>query len=696
MPLSWRKLKDAKHAHEAKKQVNSTSILDLADEYNLTFKGESNGEHRYQCPNCDSVDSEGHLYLNPNRETFFCHKCEKGGNKFQLAEFVGIETPRQSYIEQIWEEALPLEEVEDENPASSYLVNRGLDIPRSASLRIHGGLDYDKDTVYPALVARFSNGSLLRTYLAEEGRKADVSEVKRFLGRGMKGHAIRLDEAGDELHLTEGVETALAIRQTLDVPMWACGSAGLLAAVTIPSEVETVHIWSDRDLSEKGQKDARRLAERCLNEGRGAYLHIPPGPTGGSNLDWLDILNRDGGDVTIQEAYRDDEPYQNTGLIRMADVRPESLQFLWQPYIPLKCLTIMAGDPGVGKSLVAVDIAAAVSTGRSLLLGSLGSKTLEQGPVIIFNAEDDVASVNYWRCVAAGADPDKIYFEDVFSDHDSRLKFGGIDFLKNRMSQIEPRLVVIDTLNAYLGGGDVNKAMEIRPVLTALSRLASRFHCAILILHHLVKESHRKNVPFDHRLAGTGDLSGGVRSVLGVGFDPTDYDPLEDNPSEGRRVLVHGKSNNTIWGDSLEFKIVKHNDSIRVQWLGPSNVLPYQIGSQANVPRKVTQIDRAMNLYSSVIRKGPISHVDFMSLLAEETKTDEGIGTSALHQARVRLGIMSVKERGVAKGRWFFMLPEHVDDFHAGKFDLDNPGENSSPGKVPDDQNFEEKERVND
>ena len=44
--------------------------------------------------------------------------------------------------------------------------------------------------------------------------------------------------------------------------------------------------------------------------------------------------------------------------LRMSDVEPEELEWLWPDRIPLGKLTLLAGDPGLGKSFVTCDMAA--------------------------------------------------------------------------------------------------------------------------------------------------------------------------------------------------------------------------------------------------------------------------------------------------------------------------------------------------
>ncbi|WP_286726246.1 AAA family ATPase, partial [Pelotomaculum sp. PtaB.Bin117] len=65
---------------------------------------------------------------------------------------------------------------------------------------------------------------------------------------------------------------------------------------------------------------------------------------------------------------KEEKPLSNKTIkfVRMADVEPEPVSFLWEPYIPLGKITLLEGDPGCGKTWVALAIASAISTGSPL------------------------------------------------------------------------------------------------------------------------------------------------------------------------------------------------------------------------------------------------------------------------------------------------------------------------------------------
>ena len=73
-------------------------------------------------------------------------------------------------------------------------------------------------------------------------------------------------------------------------------------------------------------------------------------------------------------------------LICAASVRPEQLKWVWEPVLPLGKLTQIAGDPGLGKSLVTIDIAAHITTGTPFPCE--GGPTRQPGSVVMVNCED--------------------------------------------------------------------------------------------------------------------------------------------------------------------------------------------------------------------------------------------------------------------------------------------------------------------
>jgi hypothetical protein len=73
---------------------------------------------------------------------------------------------------------------------------------------------------------------------------------------------------------------------------------------------------------------------------------------------------------------------QRAEMLDFCGVAPEPLHWLWPGRIPLGKLTLIAGDPGEGKSLLTADLAARVSTGSQFPDGA----ACERGAVVMLSA----------------------------------------------------------------------------------------------------------------------------------------------------------------------------------------------------------------------------------------------------------------------------------------------------------------------
>lgn len=169
----------------------------------------------------------------------------------------------------IWREAGPVKDT----PAESYLRRRGIHIAPAPTLRF-AKLRHPEGGVHPCMVlAIVSDENKLtgvqRTYLADDGSKADVSVVKLSLGR-VAGGAIRLAPVASELIVCEGAEDGLTLQQELGRAVWAAAGASMLSAMRFPSCVRSVVIAADNDAA--GDREAHKAAEAFM--GRGLAVRI--------------------------------------------------------------------------------------------------------------------------------------------------------------------------------------------------------------------------------------------------------------------------------------------------------------------------------------------------------------------------------------------------------------------------------------
>ena len=263
------------------------------------------GKHR-PCPACGGRD-RFRFDDKDGRGTFYCSHCGsgdgfallmavKGWNFKQAADEVtavaGTVTARApaatpsaaSKLEacrRAWQESRA---VVAEDPVAKYLRRRtGIAaIPRC--IRFHPALTYKHDdgtiTRHPAMLARVTdsdgNGTAIhRTYLTDDGHKADLPTVKKVLGNLPPASAVRLFEAVGTVGIAEGIETALSASVRFGVPVWAAISAGGLEKWAPPAGTARVVVFGDNDQSGVGQCAAWTLAKRLIASGIKAEVRIP-------------------------------------------------------------------------------------------------------------------------------------------------------------------------------------------------------------------------------------------------------------------------------------------------------------------------------------------------------------------------------------------------------------------------------------
>lgn len=179
--------------------------------------------------------------------------------------------------------------------AERYLSKRGLKLT-SPILKGHAHCPYSFSfgritQSYPAMIVPVVN----RVGEIESAHRifdADVDPRKKLMPavNTVNGAACRLFpvEKG-MLAVTEGIETALAVRELQGVPVWAAISANGLETFEPPPQVKRLLIFGDNDKSMTGQAAAYALGKRMALKRIEVKVYIPPRP----GSDWLDVLNED-------------------------------------------------------------------------------------------------------------------------------------------------------------------------------------------------------------------------------------------------------------------------------------------------------------------------------------------------------------------------------------------------------------------
>ncbi|HEX8073221.1 MAG TPA: AAA family ATPase [Pyrinomonadaceae bacterium] len=371
-------------------------------------------------------------------------------------------------------------------------------------------------------------------------------------------------------------------------------------------------------------------------------IELPALPEKGDVSDWLN-----GGGTAAQlfqlveaapeaRAEASDKEAAPLQIVRMADVQPETVRWLWPPYIAYGKLTLLEGDPGLGKSWLTCALAAAVSCGRGLP----GAGVFTPANVLMLSAEDGLGDTLRPRLDAVGADVARVFALAEPMTFDA----AGLLRLEAAILHHNPALVIIDPLFAFTGGKvDIHRANECRAISAPLAAMAERCGCALVAVRHLGKSrggGHALNAGI-----GSIDFTAAARSVLLVGQDP-------DEPT--KRAIVQTKNNLAPLGSAIGYKL----EESQFWWTGESDLTAGRILSLPSDEEERGTITDAVDFLRTALSDGGRDN----KALKDEAK-QAGISEPTLRRAKERLKVRvrKVGMPGSHYQKWVWELPAEGD-----------------------------------
>ncbi len=346
-----------------------------------------------------------------------------------------------------------------------------------------------------------------------------------------------------------------------------------------------------------------------------------------------------------------------------SEIKPEAVDWLIDGYIPLAKLTLIAGDPGEGKTLVTADLAARVTTGAAWPDG----RRCADGGVLILSAEDGAADTILPRLIAAGADRRKVRVVGVEDDLDALSD--GVKELESVIAAERVRLVVIDPLNSFLGDNiNPHQDASVRRALKPLATLAARTGAAVIVIFHLNKDGGKDGKAALYRPTGSIGFVAASRAAFLLAPNPT-------NANE--KVLAPLKFNlgpkPPSWAFTIiEVKIEAATEPIktaRIEWTGETDLAADALTGRPPGKSDDGKLDQAMAFLHGILSEGAKPHRAII-----EGKRANGITEATLRRARERLGVISFQPKSKTGKRgsagWLWRLPGG-----AGESDAQPPGD---------------------
>ena len=431
----------------------------LAEQIPGGVKWGSNGEGQIHCPFHD--DKNPSCSVNAEKNTFLCHACGEKGTLTKLLKHCGINLPGRSNIDTSYD----------------YTNNDGKVIYRICRTYSNGKKDFFAQHPEGSGWKKGMAGTRPVLYRLHEITRAIIAKKPVFLVEGEKD----VDRLRQE-HLVATTSPFGAKSWNNEYAKYLTGASVVLIG----------------DYDQGGRTYIRKVAKSLIGvAGRIRQLDLGYEITkdhGKDITDWLtehsreELINlaRETEDFQLPEDLL--EPGEQQGgykLVQVADLPLQQPHWLIKWFLELDEFSELFGDPGAGKTIMAVDWGCRVATGTPWC----GIK-VRQGAVIYVCGEGQRSirrRIRAWEIrneIDMAMEPLYILphaVQIVTPESMSKLNQAITAIIEKAG---DPALVVFDTLSRNFGPGNENLPMDMSLAIAAADKLRNTWKCCVLFVHH--------------------------------------------------------------------------------------------------------------------------------------------------------------------------------------------------------------------
>ena len=400
----------------------------------------------------------------------------------------------------------------------------------------------------------------------------------------------------------------------------------------------------DPDVVQKVLADAlERAARRAPHRANGKHTpHVDPEPRPMSEPEHYRHSERAAPETSEKTS-------SELQFDRLSDIEPEPIAWIWSGRIARRKLTLLAGDPGMGKSQIGIDIGARITVGANWP----DSGVAPLGSVIVLSAEDSTADTVRPRFEAAGAKLDRVQVLRAVIEKGKRRTFNlqkDLVALGNKVTAVgDVTFVIIDPITAYMGKVDGHQTTDVRSVLEPVADFADKSNVAVLGITH-----PPKNAPVKAINAFTGSLAYvAVARTVFIAID---------EPETERRLLIAVKNNLGPLAPGLGYRLeqtILANNIVpsRIAWdSAPVTVTANEaLAASAEGSRNPSALTEAKEFLEEELASGPVPQADI-----KKRAQDADISWITLKRAKKALRVIAAKGKGSLTGCWMWELPQNA------------------------------------
>jgi AAA domain/DnaB-like helicase N terminal domain len=328
-------------------------------------------------------------------------------------------------------------------------------------------------------------------------------------------------------------------------------------------------------------------------------------------------------------------------LVTLSSVEAQPVPWLWKPYLSYGMINLLSGEPGCGKTFLALAFAAALTVGKIPYVGEpclphdVVYLSIENSPEYVVRPrfdllEGDANRLHVLQGAVTGEGP-KARREGV--------RLSDIPLLEAALKQTKARFLVVDPIQSYLGGEvDMHRSNETRPIMDGLATLAQKYRVCLLILRHFAKSTAGSAI---NRGLGSIDLTGAARTEMHAGS------------RDGQSAMVHAKTNIGEIGKSIGFEI----KAGVFRWTGETSITANDLASAGGMAEEDRDAaNEAAQCLEDMLKGGPKAASEIFS----EAK-ELGFSDRMIRRAKTKLGVKSRKKVGVRYGQFEWFLEDYED-----------------------------------